>query len=150
VTHLEDAVRLAVDSATSGGGPFGAVVVGPDGTVLATGTNRVVPDRDPTAHAEIVALRAAGRADLSGCVLYASCHPCPMCMAASWWARVERVVYAAEPEDAAAAGFDDRRFWDAIGGGANAGSIIPLEHVAIPSARDPFEAWLSNPDRVAY
>jgi tRNA(Arg) A34 adenosine deaminase TadA len=154
VSHLEHAVRLAVASATSGGGPFGAVVVGPGGSLLATGTNQVVPACDATAHAEVVALRAAGAAlatpDLSGCVVYASCHPCPMCMAASWWARVERVVYAAEPEDAAAAGFDDRRFWEAMGGGASAGSIIPLEHVATASARDPFDAWLANPDRVPY
>ena len=147
---LEHAVRLAVESATGGGGPFGAVLVGPGGEVVATGTNRVVPDGDATAHAEVVALRSAGRADLSGCVLYASCHPCPMCLVAAWWARVDRVAYAAEPEDAAAAGFDDRRFWDAMGGGAEAGTITPLVHVPVPSARDPFTAWLANPDRTPY
>ena len=147
---LEQAVQLAVRSATGGGGPFGAVVVGPDGEVVATGTNEVVASQDPTAHAEVVALRAAGRGDLSGCVLYASCHPCPMCLAAAWWARVERVVYAAEPEDAAAAGFDDRRFWDAMGGGADVGSIVPLDHVPLASARAPFDAWLANPNRVPY
>lgn len=154
MSHVEEAIRLAVESATGGGGPFGAVVAGPDGAVVATGANRVVPDRDPTAHAEVVALRGAavalGSPDLSGCVLYASCHPCPMCLVAAWWARVDRVVYAAEAEDAAAAGFDDRRFWDALGGGADAGSIVPLEHAPSPSAAAPFDAWLANPARTPY
>lgn len=155
VEHVEAAVRLAVASATSvGGGPFGAVVADRNGVVVATGTNGVVAACDPTAHAEVVALRRAavelGRADLRGCVLYASCYPCPMCLVATWWARVDRVAYAAEPEDAAAAGFDDRRFWDAVGGGADAGSVIDLVHVPVPSALEPFDAWRANPDRVEY
>src|SRR5690606_1587565 len=92
------------------GGPFGALVVRA-GEVLATGENRVLSSHDPTAHAEIVALRAAalraGTHELRGATLYASCEPCPMCLAAAWWARVDRVIFAATREDAAAAGFDD-------------------------------------------
>ena len=109
------AVELACESARTGGGPFGALVARA-GTVLATGTNRVTVDADPTAHAEVVAIRAAARAlashDLSGCVLYASCEPCPMCWGAVQWSRIEAVWYAADREQAAAAGFDDRRFHD--------------------------------------
>lgn len=155
VEHVEAAVRLAVASAANvGGGPFGAVVADAEGVVVATGTNAVVATCDPTAHAEVVALRSAatalGRADLRGCVLYASCYPCPMCLVAAWWARVDRVAYAAEAEAAAAAGFDDRRFWDAVGGGDDAGSIAPVVQVHVPSALEPFDAWRANPDRVEY
>lgn len=149
--HLEAAIRLAVEAAASGGGPFGAVVVDSTGATVGAGTNGVVATTDPTAHAEVVALRAAartfGRPDLFGCVLYASCYPCPMCLAASWWARVDRVVYAATAADAAAVGFDDERFWHAVRTGT---SIVPLEHVPVPSATEPFATWTANPNRVPY
>jgi guanine deaminase len=148
------AVDLAVGAATGDGGPFGAVVVDAAGDVIGRGTNGVVRGVDPTAHAEVVAVRQAaaalGHVDLRGCVLYASCHPCPMCLGAAWWARVDRVVYAATPEDAAAAGFDDRRFWDAMGGLDALSPVVPLEHIPIPAARHPFDAWLANPTRVPY
>lgn len=147
-------MALAVESATDGGGPFGAVVVGPGGEVVGRGTNAVVTSCDPTAHAEVVAIRRAAAAlerfDLAGCVLYASCHPCPMCLAAAWWARVDRVVYAATADDAAAAGFDDRRFWDAMGGGAERGAIVPLVHQPLAIATAPFDAWRANPERQPY
>lgn len=149
--HLEHACRLAVDSVAIGGGPFGAVVVR-DGAVVATGTNRVRLDPDPTAHAEVVALRTAAANlathDLAGATLYASCHPCPMCLAAAWWARVDRVVYAATTEDAAAAGFDDRRFWRGVRDLRHAPA--PPIHVAVASARQPFEAWIARADRLPY
>jgi guanine deaminase len=151
LAHLEVACEIAAGSAAGDGGPFGAVVVR-DGEVVATGTNRVTATHDPTAHAEIVALREAGIAlgthDLSGCVLYASCQPCPMCQVAAWWARVDRVVYAATDSDAAEAGFDDAGFWAAV---RRAGpEPAPTVHLATDAALAPFEAWAENPDRVPY
>lgn len=149
--HLDQACALATEAASTDGGPFGAIVVRGD-EVVATGTNRVTADHDPTAHAEVVALRTAGLVlgnnDLTGCVLYASCQPCPMCQAAAWWARVDRVVYAATEADAAAAGFDDAGFWAAMRGeGPAPASTV---HLAVDSATEPFQAWAANPDRVPY
>ncbi len=125
--------------------------------MVARGGNRVVADRDPTAHAELVAIRTAARVlgthDLSGCVLYASCRPCPMCLTAAWWARVDRVVYAATTEEASAAGFDDERFWAAIAQAAitqPSADPSPLQHLPIPERTEPFAAWAANPDRQPY
>jgi len=113
-TWLARAVSLATENVPAGGGPFGAVVVR-DGVEVATGQNRVTSSLDPTAHAEVVAIRRAcaeiGDFSLAGCVMYASCEPCPMCLSASLWARVDRVVYAADRDDAARSGFDDRLFY---------------------------------------
>lgn len=111
--HLRVSIDLAREHSTDGrNGPFGAVVVR-NGEVVGRGWNRVVELSDPTAHAEILAIRDACRRlrthDLSECVLYASCEPCPMCLSTVYWARIPRVVYAATSEDAAAAGFDDAR-----------------------------------------
>lgn len=149
--HVEHACRLAEESVVAGGGPFGAVVVR-RGEVVATGANRVTVDLDPTAHAEVVALRAAGSAlgthDLRGCTLYASCHPCPMCLASAWWARVDRVVYAATIDAAAAAGFDDRRFWAGIADLSRAPA--PPEHLPTAASARPFVAWDAHPGRRAY
>ena len=108
---MREAIGLAREGMRAGrGGPFGAVVVR-EGRIVGRGANSVLSDRDPTAHAEIVALRDACRAlgthELSGCEVYSSCEPCPMCLAALYWARVDRLWYAATQEDAAAAGFDD-------------------------------------------
>ncbi|MEN8169142.1 MAG: nucleoside deaminase [Pseudomonadota bacterium] len=107
---LEQAIALATTSVERGGGPFGAVVV-KGGEVIGRGTNEVTLNNDPTAHAEVLAIRDAcnniGDFSLMGATLYASCEPCPMCLAAIYWARLDRIVYAASREDAAAAGFDD-------------------------------------------
>src|SRR5690242_917128 len=112
---LDEAVRLAAENVTTGGGPFGAVIVRGD-ELNATGVNRVVPTLDPTAHAEVVAIREAcqriGDYRLTGCVLFSSCEPCPLCLSASLWARLDRVVFAADRNDAADAGFNDRDFYD--------------------------------------
>lgn len=111
---LREAIELARRSIDEGGGPFGAVIAR-DGVVISRGANRVVSDHDPTAHAEVAAIRAAGAAlrshDLSGCEIYASCEPCPMCLAAILWARLDRLWYAADRHAAAAVGFDDARFY---------------------------------------
>jgi guanine deaminase len=112
---LDRAIKLATENVAAGGGPFGAVVIR-DGETIAVGTNQVTPTLDPTAHAEVVAIRAACRVigdfRLTGCVLVSSCEPCPLCLAAALWARVDQVIYAADRHDAAAAGFDDRAFYD--------------------------------------
>jgi tRNA(Arg) A34 adenosine deaminase TadA len=149
---LARAVRLASDSVAAGGGPFGAVVVR-DGEVLGTGTNRTTTAFDPTAHAEIVAMRAACRRiddfRLTGCLLVASCEPCPMCLYAMLWARVDRVVYAAGRDDAAAAGFDDRKFHDLF---AQPGAHWPIDksQLTVANQERPFAEWSAQPDHEDY
>jgi guanine deaminase len=149
---LQLAVELAERSVNDGGGPFGAVVVR-DGAVVGEGRNRVTLWSDPTAHAEIVAIRDACRLlatfELSRCVLYASCEPCPMCLAASYWARVEAVVFAATRADAAAAGFDDERIYRELASPIESRSL-PFRHVAHQSAVEPFELWKRKTDRIDY
>jgi guanine deaminase len=148
---------LAVAEAERGvregeGGPFGAVVAR-GGDVLATACNQVLGLGDPTAHAEIQAIRAACRAlgdfQLAGCDVYASCEPCPMCLGALYWARPRAVFFAATREDAAAAGFDDAFIFDELARPPGAREL-PMTQVALPGARAPFEAWAARPDRVEY
>ena len=109
-SFMRRAIALSCQGVEAGGGPFGAVVV-KDGEIIGEGMNRVVPNADPTAHAEIVAIRAAcaalGTHDLSGAVIISSCEPCPMCLGAIWWSRIGLVVYGNDRADAAAIGFDD-------------------------------------------
>ncbi|GAA2562647.1 nucleoside deaminase [Pseudonocardia hydrocarbonoxydans] len=149
---LTTAVDLAVANVADGGGPFGAVLVA-GGVRIGSGQNRVTRDNDPTAHAEVVAIRAAcaarGDFSLAGATLYSSCEPCPMCMASALWARVERVVYAADRHDAARGGFDDREFYELF---ARDRGTWPtrVEAVALPAGPAPFDAWLAAADRVAY
>jgi guanine deaminase len=149
---LEAVVDRATRNVAEGGGPFAAMVVH-DGAVLAEGVNRVTRDLDPTAHAEVVAIRGACRAIgnhvLAGAVMVASCEPCPLCLAASLWARVDRVIYAADRNDAARAGFDDATFYDLFDRPRGRWDV-PVVQVRLESARQPFEAWLANPDRIAY
>ncbi|GAA4712365.1 nucleoside deaminase [Nocardioides conyzicola] len=149
---LAQALDLAVANVAEGGGPFGAVIVR-DGTLLATGQNRVTRDNDPTAHAEVLAIRTAcadlGDFSLAGSVLYTSCEPCPLCVSAALWARLDRVVYAADRHDAARGGFDDREFYELF---ARDRSTWPtaVEAGRHPEAFAPFDAWLSNTERTAY
>jgi len=151
-TWLAHALDLAVANVADGGGPFGAVIVR-DGVLLSTGQNRVTRDNDPTAHAEVMAIRAACQAtgdfSLAGMTLYTSCEPCPLCVAASLWARLDRVVYAADRDDAARGGFDDREFYELFSRDRATWPTLvhPGEH-ADPFA--PFDAWLSKSDRVDY
>lgn len=158
MTHPTDApwIARAIDLATAnvaaGGGPFGAVVVRDD-ELVATGQNRVTRDLDPTAHAEVEAIRAACRTvgdfSLAGMTLYTSCEPCPLCVSASLWARLDRVVYAADREDAARGGFDDREFYELF---TRDRSTWPtrLDEVRPADAGAPFDAWLVNASRVDY
>lgn len=149
---LQQAVGLAVENVAAGGGPFGAIVVR-DGELLASGQNRVTRDLDPTAHAEVTAIRAACRAagdfSLAGATLYSSCEPCPLCLAAALWARVDRVVFAADRHDAADGGFDDRAFYELFSRDRSEWDT-PVDAVRIDDARAPFTAWLSKGDRVDY
>jgi guanine deaminase len=149
---LTAAVDLAVRNVADGGGPFGAVLVA-GRELLAEGQNRVTRDHDPTAHAEVVAIRracaAVGDFALPGATLYASCEPCPLCMAAALWARVDRVVYAADRHDAARGGFDDLAFYDLFGRD-RATWDTRVDAVALHNAVAPFDAWLGKTDRVAY
>ncbi len=150
--HLAHAIALATANAATDGGPFGALVVTADGRVF-EGANRVTATNDPTAHAEVTAIRAAcrglGTFDLTGAVIYTSCEPCPMCLGSALWARVARVVYAADRHDAAAAGFDDAAFFDYFASPGR-GPLMPLVQQATPEATAPFDAWRSNADRTEY
>lgn len=149
---LELAVGLALRNVADGGGPFGAVVVR-GGVVVGTGQNRVTRDHDPTAHAEVVAIRdACARLrtfSLAGARLYSSCEPCPLCLTAALWSRVDGVVYAANRDDAARAGFDDRAFYDLLRRDRATWPMPVVEH-RIPGADAPMEAWLACATRVAY
>jgi guanine deaminase len=149
---LGAAVDLAVRNVAEGGGPFGAVVVA-DGRRLGSGQNRVTRDNDPTAHAEVLAIRAAcaarGDFSLAGATLYTSCEPCPLCLAAALWARVDRVVYAADRHDAARGGFDDRAFYDLFARDRSTWET-PVEARPVDRAVAPFDAWLARAERVAY
>ncbi|QDG64109.1 nucleoside deaminase [Pseudarthrobacter sp. NIBRBAC000502771] len=149
--YLGQAVDLAVQNVGQGGGPFGAVVVTPDGRVH-TGVNRVTRDNDPTAHAEVVAIRAAAAAtadfDLSGSVLYAGCEPCPMCLASALWARIGHVYFAADRHGAAAAGFDDALFYDYFSGAAP--ELMPVTRGEVPTSDLPFQAWRGFDSRKEY
>ena len=147
---LTTAIDLAARSATTGGGPFGAVVVTAAGRVYPA-NNTVTATHDPTAHAEVNALRAAGAGegtnDLTGAVLYSSSEPCPMCLAAALWARVDRLVYAATIEDAATAGVDDSSFYRQLREGVTDLELVHDEH---PHRLRPFTAWLGNIHRTDY
>jgi guanine deaminase len=149
--YLEQAIELAVRNVSDGGGPFGALVVTPDGRVH-EGINRVTRDNDPTAHAEVVAIRAAastgGTFDLRGAVLYTSCEPCPLCLSAALWARIDRVYFAADRHGAAAAGFDDAVFYEYFNG--TRPELLPVAQAAVPTSDAPFDAWRANAHRTKY
>lgn len=150
---LREAIRLArVHMLAGGGGPFGAVIVR-DGRIIARGWNRVTTGLDPTAHAEVVAIRRACHRlrvfALDSCTLYSSCEPCPMCLAAVYWARIERLVYAATRDDAALAGFDDAFIYDQVPLPAEERSLR-TEQILREEAVTVFDAWLAKPDRVPY
>lgn len=150
---MERAIQLAIENVRSGrGGPFAAVVV-KDGHVLATGTNVVTSANDPTAHAEIVAIRVAcatlGSFQLHECDLYTTCEPCPMCLGAIYWARPLRVFFGAEAGDAARAGFDDAFIYQQIDTVRGRRSI-PLLPLMREEALECFREWEKKADRVPY
>jgi len=150
---LREAIRLGQEPSASGRfGPFGAVVVR-DGEVVGRGHNRVTADLDPTAHAEIVAIRDAcrrlGTFSLAGCEMYASCEPCPMCLAAIYWARLDRLYYAATRQDAANAGFDDALIYAELARPPGQRSI-PAVQILRDEAVPVLQAWAANENRIDY
>ncbi|MFT7486822.1 MAG: guanine deaminase [Candidatus Paceibacteria bacterium] len=156
-TTPETAMRRAIELATLGvksgcGGPFGAVIV-KDGRIIAEGENRVTSSADPTAHAEVVAIRAAceelGTHLLQGCEIYASCEPCPMCLGAIEWARLDKLFYAATRQDAAGAGFDDERLYIELAKAPEERDLA-CARLLEQEAQEPFEAWVSKLDRELY
>jgi guanine deaminase len=136
----------------NGGGPFGAIVVC-DEHIVGRGNNQVTQQLDPTAHAEIVAIREAcrtlGRFDLRGGVLYTSCEPCPMCLAAIYWARLDQVFYACTRHDAASAGFDDEFIYEQLPMEI-AARALPMHQLSRETALGLFREWAAKPDKVSY
>ena len=151
-TYIRRAIELAERNMETGGGPFGAVIV-KDGAVIAEAANRVTRDHDPTAHAEIMAIREAGRKlnnfDLSGCVIYTSCEPCPMCLGAIYWARISEVWYASGKEDAEAAGFDDSLIYEELAKEAGERKL-KMVRMDEPRAGELFRKWIEKPDKEPY
>ena len=149
---MREAVELSIESVRKGTGPFGAVVV-KDGRVIGRGHNQVASDNDPTAHAEVVAIREAARHlgdfSLEGCEMYASCEPCPMCLAAAYWARLDRVYFANTTEDAAEIGFDDGSIYREVAKPAEARNL-PVLHLEYPSAKQAFEEWAALENKIEY
>ena len=150
---IQQAIELATQNVVQArGGPFGAVVV-KDGVVIATGVNQVTSSNDPTAHAEIVAVREACRAlsrfQLTGCEVYTSSEPCPMCLAALYWSRCRAIFYGNTAADAARAGFDDSILYEEVKRPLNE-RALPIERMMGAEAWRSFEVWMNSPFRVHY
>lgn len=151
--HMQHAIRLSAERMRANlGGPFGAVIVR-DGEVIAEGFNLVTSENDPTAHAEVVAIRRAceklGTFSLEGCEIYTSCEPCPMCLSAIYWARLEAIYFANTREDAADIGFDDDFLYREIPKELNE-RTVPTKQIVLDEARSVFEEWRVKPDKIMY
>lgn len=146
------ATDLAVENVANGGGPFGAVIVR-DGEIIATGVNRVTPNNDPTAHAEVSAIRAAcqtlGTFQLDGCEIYSSCEPCPMCLGAIYWAHISHLYYGCNQRDADAIGFSDEFIYKELALDESERQLR-TEQLLHEDARRAFEAWKQKDDKVEY
>lgn len=149
---MRAAIALSIDNVRNGGGPFGAVIV-KDGEIIATGVNRVTASCDPTAHAEVNAIRAAaarlGTFNLTGCEIYTSCEPCPMCLGAIYWARLDKMYYANNKTDAKHIGFDDSFIYDELAL-KRQDRALPSEVLLRNEAIKAFEEWEKKEDRTAY
>ena len=149
---MQRAIELSVQNVQQGGGPFGAVIAR-HGEVLAEGVNRVTANHDPTAHAEVQAIREAARRlgtfDLTGCDIYASCEPCPMCLGAIYWARLDHLYYAATQHDAAGAGFDDAFIYRELAL-TPAQRRLPTATLCREEALEAFRRWREQADRIDY
>ena len=151
--YLQQAIDLATENSRLGlGGPYGAVIVQGD-QVLVSSANLVTKNNDPTAHAEIIAIRSACRRlndfQLTDCILYSSCEPCPMCLGAIYWARLNAVYYACDRHDATHYGFDDGFIYNEIQM-APAQREIPMRQVHMADAKKPFQAWQTSQTKVVY
>ncbi len=150
---MREAIQLAREGMTTGqGGPFGSVIVR-DGEIIGRGCNMVTSTNDPTAHAEVVAIRDActnlGTFQLDGCTLYASCEPCPMCLGAIYWARPSRIVYGAFHSDAAGAGFDDQFIYEELDKPREQ-RHIPMQQRLRDEANAVFQEWVTLGKRIPY
>lgn len=149
---MRRAIQLATENIRNGGGPFGAVIV-KDGEIVATGVNRVTAGHDPTAHAEVNAIREACRRldtfDLSGCVIYTSCEPCPMCLGAIYWAHIDKIYYGCNKDDAGAAGFDDSFIYRELATDP-ALRQKQMEALLPDEAAEVFTLWCNTEDKTEY
>ena len=149
---MRHAIALALENVRNGGGPFAAVIA-KNGALIASGANRVTASNDPTAHAEIVAIREACKRlesfQLDHCELFTTCEPCPMCLGAIYWARPAKIFYASNAADAAAAGFDDAFIYRELSA-PQRDRRIPMEQLLRDEASGIFKAWLAKPDKVSY
>jgi guanine deaminase len=149
---LRQAIHLAEVSVRNGGGPFGAVVVN-EGEIVGRGHNRVTLDNDPTAHAEMQAIRDAcqhlGNFSLEGCILYVNCEPCPMCLAACYWAHIDEIIYAASASDAAQIGFDDVLIREDCSRDKRERKL-PMRQALRDEALDVFQMWQAMEDKTEY
>ena len=155
MTHedwMRRAIALSLDSVALGGGPFGAVIV-KDGAIIGEGANRVTCDNDPTAHAEMLAIRTAARrlADfsLAGAEIYTSCEPCPMCLGAIYWSHLDRIWIANTRDDAAAIGFDDRHIYNQLALPPSK-RAVPMRRLLSEEGARAFAAWREKPDKAPY
>ena len=155
MTHedfMREAIELSKKNVENGGGPFGAVIV-KDGKIVGKGVNNVVTHTDPTAHAEVMAIRDAaanlGTYDLSGCTIYTSCEPCPMCLGAVYWAHLSKMYYGNTKEDAAKVGFDDAFIYKEMELPIDKRSV-PAERILGEEAYKAFQMWDENPDKIKY
>jgi tRNA(Arg) A34 adenosine deaminase TadA len=150
---MEKAIALATENVVSGrGGPFGAVIVR-DGEIIGSGTNLVTATNDPTAHAEVTAIRnacaALGSFSLSGCEIYTSCEPCPMCLTAIYWSRCDAIYFGGTAADAAAVGFDDAFLYDEVKRPWDQ-RTIPTVNLLREKAVSSFEAWVQHASKIHY
>ena len=149
---MRKAIQLSVKSVESGGGPFGAVIV-KDGKEVASGANQVTKKTDPTAHAEVTAIRKAAKKlndfNLSGCEIYTSCEPCPMCLSAIYWARIDKIYYANTKVDAKAIGFDDSFIYEQLELPEEKRSI-PVTKMLRDEAKKAFQMWQETEDKTEY
>ena len=149
---MKEAINLSIENVKNDGGPFGAVIV-KDGKIIARGVNRVTQHNDPTAHAEVQAIRAATQElktfDLSGCIIYTSCEPCPMCLGAIYWARLDKVYYGNNKTDAKNIGFDDSFIYDELDLPIEK-RTIPFKQISKDEAIVAFKDWTNKTDKVEY
>ena len=149
---LQKTIKIAIEGIKKGNGPFGAIIT-KNGTIFAEAVNRVTLDSDPTAHAEVVAIRKAAEAlkshNLDGCTLYCSCEPCPMCLGAIYWAGISRVIYAYDRHDAAQAGFSDKDIYDEIILEPEKRRIT-FKHIADSGGEEVFKVWEEYENKIPY
>jgi len=150
---MRKAIKLSIENIDKGGGPFGAVIADKEGEIIATGVNRVTSNNDPTAHAEIIAIRTACKKldtfDLSGYDIYSSCEPCPMCLGAIYWAHIDNLYFGNSKKDAAKINFDDSFIYEELSLNYK-DRHLKTEVILADEARKGFEKWKNKTDKTEY